>query len=229
MKLYKLTKSDFTTRNETKWGDGVTHEAVGDAWWQDLCSDAWIHAYEHPLIAVFLDPIHGDFGANAVLWECEGEPGKRDGQLKLGCRKLTTLRRIDKPAPTTIQRVRFGIGCALSVYSDASFVTWAEKWLSGEDRSVAWSQSVEMAAWSAARSAEDAAWSAARAVGATRTVYAAEPAAAAEAAVRSLRGAIEARPGLDLIQVAKWAMTDSTVFPDDGQTDRPALDLSETK
>jgi hypothetical protein len=55
----------------------------------------------------------------------------------------------DKPLPklTTIQRVEIGIRCALTVCKDDKFRTWAENWLSGEDRSAE-------SAWMAARAAE---------------------------------------------------------------------------
>lgn len=149
MKLYKLTDENGQTKNATQWGEGVEHAATGDAA-QDLCSDGWIHAYESPLLAVLLNPIHANF-RNPILWEAEGEVEKRDGQLKVGCRKLRTLQKIPLPKIKTEQRVKFAVFCAQAVYDDAVWHTWAKNWLSGKDRSAG-------AAAEAARAAE--AWAA---------------------------------------------------------------------
>ena len=152
-KLYKLTDSRGQTRGNTQWGEGIAHVAQGDAG-QDLCSDGWIHAYESPLLAVLLNLIHANF-ADPQLWKAEGEIGKRDGQLKVGCRRLKTLNRIDLPQVTTNQRVAFGILCAKEVCRDTSWNRWADDWLSGKDRSAG----AEAWAWARrAAAAEAAAW-----------------------------------------------------------------------
>ena len=79
IKLYKLTDRDGQTRNGTQWGPGMSHSGTGKG---ELCGPGWIHAYEHPLIAVLLNPIHAIF-QNPRLWEAEGEVGLRDGQIKM--------------------------------------------------------------------------------------------------------------------------------------------------
>lgn len=145
--LYKLTDQLGQTRNQTQWGPDVAHKATGDLN-QPLCSDGWIHAYESPEVAVFMNPAHGNF-ADPRLWEAKGRVGKRDGELKCGCRALTTLREIPLPVITAEQRVEIAIQCALKVYTEPGFVAWAEGWLSGKDRTWA-------AAW-AAEAAEAAA------------------------------------------------------------------------
>lgn len=157
MKLYKLTDANGCTKNNTQWGENVTHRAQGyGAGTGDLCSDRYIHAYEHPLLAVLMNPIHANFD-RPRLWEAEGEVVTRDGQLKCGCVELTTIREIPVPVMTTDQRVEFAIRCALAVYNETSFVAWANKWLDGADRSAA---RAAWAAGAAARAAEAAAWAA---------------------------------------------------------------------
>ena len=166
-KLYKLTTSDFKTRkgeyNECLWGEGVTHSGTGTG---DLCSPGYVHAYTDPLLAVFLNPIHADLH-DPVLWECEGEVVKNDRGLKVGCVSLTTTRRIELPAVTTEQRVKFALLCALEVYDDPAFAAWARSWLSGEDRSeksaVAAGARAAVAAGARAAVAAWAAWGAAAA------------------------------------------------------------------
>ena len=133
MKLYKLTDEHGQTKNNTQWGENITHTAKGNGQ-QGLCSDGWIHAYEHPLLAVLLNPIHGAF-IEPRLWEAEGEIGESDHQLKCGCRSLTTIKEIPLPVITAEQKVKFAILCALAVYKDKGFKAWADSWISGEDRS----------------------------------------------------------------------------------------------
>ena len=130
--LYKLTDENMRTLGRCRWGEGVEHTASGKG---NLCTKGWIHAYTSPLLAVFLDPIHGDIGDTALLWEAEGDVGKTDNGLKVGCTRLKTIRQIEKPLITTAQRIAFGILCALEISTDVDFQKWAKNWLSGKDRS----------------------------------------------------------------------------------------------
>src|SRR5271157_1206273 len=123
MKLYKLTDSINCTLGDTQWGENVTHTATGPAD-GDLCSSSWIHAYESPLLAILLNPIHANF-VSPQLWEATGKIKKRDHGLKVGCRRLKTLRQIPLPKITIEHRVRFAILCSIAVYKDKSFLLWA--------------------------------------------------------------------------------------------------------
>jgi hypothetical protein len=164
MKLYKLTDQNAQTMYQTQWGEGVTHETSGEG---ALCGSGWLHAYEHPLLAVLLNPIHADFQA-ARMWESEGSGETlRDGQLKIGVTKLTTLREIQVPIVTTEQRVRFAILCAKTVYKSHNWNKWADGWLDGSERSTAAAETAAAAAaaaW-AAQAAWAAAWAAAAGLG----------------------------------------------------------------
>ena len=173
IKLYKLTDKDGKTRNDTQWGPGVSHSGTGEG---ELCGWGWIHAYEHPLIAVLLNPIHARF-QTPRLWEAEGEIAIRDGQTKCGCKTLTTIREIPLPSITTETRVRFAILCVKEVCADLPWNAWADGWLSGEDRS-------EAAAYRSARAA-----------------YAARAARAARAA----EAARAAGHGIDIFDIAEKA------------------------
>jgi len=155
--LYKLTDSCGKTLNGTQWGPGVSHSGTGKG---GLCGPGWIHAYEHPLVAVLLNPIHANF-KNPRLWEAEGEIAIRDGQLKCGCKTLTTVREIPLPSITTEMRVRFAILCAKEVCADLSWNAWADKWLSGGDRTRAEAAWAAEAAWGSAWAAAEAAWASA--------------------------------------------------------------------
>jgi hypothetical protein len=178
MKVYKLTDKNMQTYNKFQYDLGKTYTTNGEG---DLCSRGWLHAYEHPLLAVLHNPIHGEFGSEMRLFEAEASGKiKRDGQMKLGCTELTLLKEIEIPKITTEQRIRYAILCAKKVYKNGKFTTWADRWISKEDRS-------ERAAAAAAR--------AARATAAARAAWAAERAAAAARA--AARAAEAARAAVD--------------------------------
>jgi len=196
MKLFKLTDRDGQTRGRTQWGPGASHSGTGGG---GLCGPGWIHAYEHPLVAVLMNPIHARV-KTPRLWEAEGEVGLRDGQFKCGCKTLTTVREIPLPAVTTEMRVRFAIMCAAEVCADLPWNAWADRWLSGEDRSAeaAWAaQATSWAAYAAQAAASWAAHAAARAAAA-----AAWAAWAAEAAAAAAR---EVGHGIDFFGIAEKA------------------------
>lgn len=182
--LYKLTDSCGKTRNDTQWGPGVSHSGTGEG---GLCGPGWIHAYEHPLIAVLMNPIHADF-KNPRLWEAEGKIAIRDGQIKCGCATLTTIREIPLPEITTEMWIRFAILCTKEASTAAvgeawkAWNAWADKWLSGEDRSAAAAAAAAKAVWKAAGAVGPAAYDAA--------AWAAEAAeASASGAYRATRAA----------------------------------------
>lgn len=105
--LYKVTDSDGCTRGGTQWGPGITHSAKGSPS-QDINSDGWIHAYEHPVLALIFKSLHADHTANPKrLWEAEGTIGKRCGHIKCGCRSLTTVREIPFPDVPLQELVEF--------------------------------------------------------------------------------------------------------------------------
>ena len=200
MKLYKLTDANGQTKGGMQWGEGVTHIAVGEED-QPLCSNGWIHAYEHPVVALLLNPVHGNF-TNPQLWEAEGEVGEREGELKCGCRSLTTVRRIDRPDVRPEQRVRFAIAVAWQ-FGSGSWRNWAVRWLDNTDRS-AW-VAAEVAAEAAAAWVAEAAWAAAEAAAA----WVAEAAWAAWAAW--VAEAAEAAAKINFAQCAEWALTNQPI------------------
>jgi hypothetical protein len=191
--LYKLTDQNNKTHNETLWGPGVKRKATGKRY--ELCSDGLIHAYEDPLLAVFISPLHVNY-SNPKLWKAKTTCKKivRDG-TKVGVKSLTTIHEIPLPVVTLTQRIAFGILCAKKVCSDTKWNKWADKWLSGEDRSVESADAARAAyaAWHAA----GAAWHAAGAA-----YYTANASNAAWYAA----GAAEYAAGADLKEIAREAM-----------------------
>jgi len=206
---YKLTNQNNTTYNNCLWGEDVTHETNGIG---GLCGPGWLHAYQHPLIAVFLNPIHADIN-NPKLWECIGDGKYRyDNGLKCGFTKLTTIRELPLPEVTTEQRVAFGILCAKEVCKDTEWTVWADNWLSGTDRTseTAWAAAdvadlVARTAQAASTAAWAAYWAADYAVGAADAVVWAAVDAARAAALAADRADYKATD-IDLVSLAQKAM-----------------------
>ena len=71
VQLYKLTDAWDRTYNATQWGPGVAHRTSGKG---EICSPGWLHAYRSPLLAVLMNPQHGNFDAETMhLWAAVGD------------------------------------------------------------------------------------------------------------------------------------------------------------
>jgi hypothetical protein len=176
MKYYKLTTQDNTTTNHTIWGRGVTHKATGQG--TALCSCDVIHVYKHPLLAILFNPIHAGI-PNPKLWVCKtSKPINTDG-LKIGVKCCTTMYEEVLPIITTEQRVKFAILVAKKVCKSKNWNVWADKWLSGKDRTSNAAYNAAYAAYdahaasaaSAAHAAYDAAYDAAHAAHDAHAAY----------------------------------------------------------
>ena len=206
MKVYKLTSAAVTTHGGYQWAPGEWRESPGTG---DLCSNGWLHWYSDPLLGVFLDPIHAAFGATARLWEAEaGGKMLDDRGLKGGSTHLRLVREIPLPVVSMEQRVRFGLYCAQARIGDRcpEWSAWADRWLSGEDRSGEAAAAVAaVAAAAAARAARAAARAASAAARASEAAaWASE--AAARAAAWTAEEAAAAGPPLDLPAIARRAV-----------------------
>jgi hypothetical protein len=134
----KLTDEKGQTYGNTQWGYGVRHEAAPGT--TTLCTGTAIHCYsggtlqEALALAVHMNPIHAGFRhPRAWTFKTEGR-GVSDG-TKSGYKAGTTRADVPLPKVTLEQRVEVAIRCALKVDSEGPWAAWAEKWLSGEDRS----------------------------------------------------------------------------------------------
>ena len=200
---YKLTDANGFTRRgisgETLWQKGTIQETTGEG---DLCGPGWTHVYTHPLLAVMLDPIHGQYGPNAKLISVKvNGKNKTDHGLKEGWTTVRYRRAEKLPKVSMVQRVAFGVICSMANYKDPGFTKWAKNWLLGKDRSAEAAGDAVRAAQAAEAAAEAAraAWAARAAVRAARD--------AARDAARATGAAAEAAAELlDLITLAKKAM-----------------------
>ena len=198
--IYKLTDKSMQTHNGFQWTLNKTETADGKG---DLCGPGFLHAYTDPLLAVLLNPIHANIDSPR-LFRADGTIKKTDHGLKAGCMEMTLLEELPLPAINSVQRIAFGILCAKEVCKDADWVTWADNWLSGKDRTAEAARAARAARAAeaeaeAAAEAAEAVWAETAAAEAAEAVWA-ETAAAEAAAEAAEAGAI------DLITIARKAM-----------------------
>ncbi len=205
MRVYKLTDQNMCTRDgECKWRLGEKKRIVKRP---RLCR-AGFHAYSDPLLAIACNPLHANIPTPRLF---EAEVG--------GEQEMTLLAELPVPKITAAQLVRCAIYCAQAVYHFQPFDAWAERWLSGEDRTKASAEKVaRAAAWRRAprRAAEAAAAAAAVldmvAEGADDEMVAEAEAdvawAAAEAARNAAWAAQEASQGPDALALLRQAIVD---------------------
>jgi hypothetical protein len=129
----KLTHFDRTTYGDCQWIVGEWKETSGDG---PLCSDGWIHVYEHgPVLAEILSPLHTDHGNGRRMWRVEiGGETKRDGQSKFGVTRCRLLEELPVPDITPQNRIEFAIRCAKRVCRNEEWNEWADRWLKGPGR-----------------------------------------------------------------------------------------------
>ena len=219
---YKLTDQNLRTYKGFQWVVGEWVEAPGELD-QSLCSDAWIHFYDDPLLAVFFNPIHADID-NPRLWEMEIDGDTKMDATKGGARRARLLRELPLSLISLSQRVEIAIRCVLTVYSEPNFVIWAEKWLNGTTRTKAaaaeaakaamWAAKAwtwaEAAAWSATRAAEEAeAWSETKAAEAAEAeaAYSAAAAGAEAAYAAAAEAAMWAAKAAKAAEAEAWSAT----------------------
>jgi len=133
---YKLVTQDYKTRkgflNETDWSDSSWKYVTGTG---GLCSSGVFHAYDSPEIALFMNPIQANIVKPRLL-EVECDKFVASDLTKVGYKKMRRIKELFFREPSVIQKVAFGILCALQVYDEPSFVVWANSWLSGKNRVV---------------------------------------------------------------------------------------------
>ncbi len=95
MKLIKLTDTDGFTRNNTKWGNNVTHFIFNPSSNPRLCSGDVIHAYRDIFDALLYNKQDANFD-NPKYYLAEGDIVIEDSH-KMGCYKLTTIKEISLP------------------------------------------------------------------------------------------------------------------------------------
>jgi hypothetical protein len=132
-KYYKLLSKEMTSHNNTKWEIGVPISILKEG--NTMCSDEVLHCYNHPLLAVFLNPIHANIKDPRFFEISVDEIVNTDG-LKFASKSQTLINEIPLPEISTEQRIEIGIKIVKTVNKDKKWNLWADKWLSGENRSI---------------------------------------------------------------------------------------------
>ncbi len=197
---YKLTDEKGQTHGGCQWGENVTHTAEGKG--KTLCSSDVIHYYEDTLLAVFANPVHANF-RNPILWEFKPQRKIGGDALKSACKTGRTIRQIPLPEITTLQKVEIGIRCVMLIYTGATWLKWAEGWLSGKAANAAYAaaNAANAAAYAAANAAAYAAYAAANASYAANAANAASYAAANAAAYAASYASYAASYAASLIKI----------------------------
>jgi len=134
MKCYKLVTQVLQAYGGFQYTLGEWTPMLGGA--ETLCNSGWYHVYDHPLLAVLLNPLHRNL-ARPKLFECtyDGRLRTRDDQgMKRGVRRLRLDKELPLPVITPCQCTRVAIYCAQPIQSCKSWAEWAKSWLRGKDR-----------------------------------------------------------------------------------------------
>ena len=134
MKFYKLLTQEMTSYNDTKWELNVpiTVEKEG----VEMCTDQVLHCYNHPLLAVICNPIHARIRNPKIFGINVDKIVNSDG-LKFASKSQTLIKEISLPEISLDQKIEFAIRVVKLVCKNEGWNEWADKWLSGEDRSKA--------------------------------------------------------------------------------------------
>ena len=196
MKYYKLLTQEMISHSYTTWeiGESITIAKKGVR----MCSDQVLHCYNHPALAVIFNAIHADI-FNPKLFEISVDKIVNTDGLKFASKSQTLIKEISLPEITLEEKIEFAIKVAKLVYKDELWNSWADAWLSGEDRS----KNSTDAALAAALAADVAASDAVSDVAA----YAAASAAAnaARAAANAARAAASANSDASAARAASAA------------------------
>jgi hypothetical protein len=132
MKYYKLLSKEMNSYNDTKWEIGVPISILKEG--NTMCSDEVLHCYNHPFLAAFLNPIHVNIKEPFLFEISVDEIVNTDG-LKFASKSQTLLKEIPLPEISREQKIEIAIRITKTVYKNEKWNLWADKWLSGEDRS----------------------------------------------------------------------------------------------
>jgi hypothetical protein len=128
-KVYKLTTQEMTSHGGFEWKKGEWHiePAIGQ-----MCQDGWLHAYPHPLIAEFMNPIHANI-QEPRFWIAEAT-GKyqEDGGLKLGFEGLRLVEEIIPPHIDQEHRIRMALMVSLEVCGNIQWRSYANTVIDGK-------------------------------------------------------------------------------------------------
>lgn len=178
LKGYKLTDQNGYTRRgltgQTKWEIGTKVRPTGE-YQGKPCAPGVLHDYEHPLLAILLNPIHANIDKPLMfVLEHDIEPNT-DGLKRWTTRQVSVISEMSPPVVTITQRVKWAQACAAAAFAAAAA-------RAAQARAAA-AMTAAKAAREAAWAARAAAWAATGAPGPRAAAWAATGAARAEQVV----------------------------------------------
>ena len=130
-KQYKLTDQYLTTHCGYQWELGVWQEVKVEGW--KPSTNQVFHYYHDPLLAVLFNPFQSNI-KNPRLFEIEIDGELGNDKIKGWCKQMKLVKEIPLPVFTADQYVEFAIRVAKTISHDWVWNLWADKWLSGDDR-----------------------------------------------------------------------------------------------
>ena len=103
----KLVNQDITTHGGFKWKVGKWYKIDKSDYGSGLCSESYFHCYEHPLLAILLNPIHADI-ENPKLFQVNVKGKKESDQFKFGFTQMRLAKEIKLHKISMIQKTSGG-------------------------------------------------------------------------------------------------------------------------
>jgi len=128
---YKFLTPQLTSYNDFKWEIGETYTI--DRPGNEMCSRDVFHCYNHPLLAEFMMPFHLS-GKDYDLYKIEVPEFVNSDGLKFASKSQKVIKKVERPVITKENRIEIAIRVAKLVCVNAEWNEWADKWLTGEDR-----------------------------------------------------------------------------------------------
>lgn len=132
-KYYKLLSQNLTSYNNTEWHIGVPVTVSKEG--NKMCTNQVLHCYNHPLLAVILNPVHANI-ANPRLFEISVDEIVANDGLKYASKSQTLIKELELPKISVEQKIEFGIRVVKLFCTNEKWNLWADKWLDGSDRSM---------------------------------------------------------------------------------------------
>lgn len=169
---YKLVTQDYKSYGDTLWrtADGEWITVCARHRGNKLCSADVIHFYDHPLLAVLMNPAHVNIANPRLLKIRCSDPVAHDG-TKGGCKEARAISELALPALTVRQRTEIAVrlaqlGLKLRAVKAPEWEQWAKEWL--QNKADTWpsayaaAEAAKGAAYAAAKRAEAGAYAAAK-------------------------------------------------------------------
>ena len=127
---YKLTDVDMRTYGGMQWKLNEWHAGSGV---RGMCQDGTLHAYPHPLLAVFLNPVHANIQQPRLFKAEAGGKEMMDSGLKVGFSSMRLIEEIKLPHIDQEHRIRLALMASIEVCSNKHWCAYAQGIITGSE------------------------------------------------------------------------------------------------